>query len=99
MFCTTEKHRAVQSHCSRVVYFFKGCPEDVLFQGLFQGAMLMDSLEVRRCLVEMHAVLGDDVGFRSKEDLLELDRDHFPSDLGHSFAYEQTFNPLCTPFQ
>ena len=47
----------------------------------------MDSLEVRRCLVEMHAVLGDDIGFRSKEDLLELDRDHFPSDLGHSFAY------------
>jgi hypothetical protein len=42
----------------------------------------MNSLEVRRCLVEMHAVLGEDVGFRSKEDLLELDRDHFPSDLG-----------------
>ena len=58
----------------------------------------MDSLEVRRCLVEMHAVLGDDIGFRSKEDLLELDREHFPSDLGHSFAYKHTFNPLCTPF-
>jgi len=44
----------------------------------------MNSLEVRRCLVEMHAVLGEDLGFRSKEDLLQLDRDHFPSDLGLS---------------
>ena len=49
--------------------------------------MLMNSLEVRRCLVEMHAVLGEDLGFRSKEDLLKLDRDHFPSDLGLFMTY------------
>ena len=53
---------------------------------IFLATMLMNSLEVRRCLVEMHAVLGEDLSFRSKEDLLELDRDHFPSDLGHFLA-------------
>ena len=43
----------------------------------------MNSFEVRRCLVEMHAVLGGDERWYTKEDLLKLDRDHFPSDLGH----------------
>ena len=43
----------------------------------------MNSAELRKRLVEMHAFLGEDNQWRTKEDLLKLDRDHFPSALGH----------------
>ena len=43
----------------------------------------MNSSEVRERLVEMHAILGSEESWRTKEDLLKIDRDRFPSALGH----------------
>jgi hypothetical protein len=58
----------------------------------FRGVMSLNSSELRERLVEMHAVLGEDTTWRTKEDLLKIDRDHFPSTLGHS---THKFSHVC----
>jgi hypothetical protein len=79
---TQKKVRDFESFSRRLQ--FSGDLKKIVFNEIiFIGEMLMNSFEVRRCLVEMQAVLGEDEKWYTKEDLLKIDRDHFPSDLGH----------------